>query len=187
MMTHSFKPALPLTSQNAYWAAPLFFVLSIAALVVSAKIQVPMLPVPITLQTAVVLMLPVIFGWQMALATLAAYFTAGFVGLPVFALGAMAGPAYFFGPTGGFLAGFALSVLFIGVALKYTKPTMVHLFGLMLMGHAIILASGTLWLAYGLPSLGLSAAVAAGFTPFIIGSFLKSGIASAFSRYITKA
>jgi biotin transport system substrate-specific component len=153
--------------------------LSIAALAASAKIQVPMIPVPITLQTAVVLILPCLLGWRMGWSVLAAYFAAGAMGLPVFA-GALSGPAYFFGPTGGYLVGFIAAMVFAGMIYEKKKDwSFLSLSALMLVGHVIILALGVLWLAYGIPFLGLSAAIASGFIPFIFGTILKSGLAAA--------
>ncbi len=153
--------------------------LSIAALIASARIQVPMLPVPITLQTAVVLILPCVLGWRLALGVLGSYLAAGAMGLPVFASGALAGPAYFFGPTGGYLVGFAAATIMVGAAFTYKKQwSFLALSALMLAGHALILTTGALWLAYGAPSLGLSQAFLVGVTPFLFGSVVKSGLAA---------
>ena len=74
-------------------------------LAASAKIEVPFYPVPMTLQTLAVLTLGALFGARLAAATVALYLAEGLVGLPVFA-GAVAGPAYLAGPTGGYLVGF---------------------------------------------------------------------------------
>ena len=74
-------------------------------LVVSAKVEVPFYPVPMTLQTLAVLTLGALFGARLAAATVALYLGEGLIGLPVFA-GAAAGPAYLVGPTGGYLVGF---------------------------------------------------------------------------------
>ena len=71
-------------------------------LAVSAKVQVPFYPVPLTLQTLVVLLLGAALGARLAVASVALYLIEGLAGLPVFA-GAVAGPVYMAGPTGGFL------------------------------------------------------------------------------------
>src|SRR3954447_17864178 len=76
-----------------------------ALLTLSAKIQVPFAPVPMTMQTLVVLMIGAAYGWRRGGAAGALYLAGGAAGLPVCA-GAAAGPAYLAGPTGGFLAGF---------------------------------------------------------------------------------
>ena len=87
------------------------------ALAVSAKIQVPFTPVPMTLQTLVVLALGAAYGSRLAAATVGLYLLEGLLGLPVFA-GALAGPAYMVGPTGGFLAGFLVAAALVGRACR---------------------------------------------------------------------
>ncbi len=78
------------------------------ALTLGAKIQVPFWPVPMTLQTLALMLVIGLGGLRLALASVTAYLGAGLAGLPVFA-GALAGPAYFAGPTAGFLAGFLVA------------------------------------------------------------------------------
>jgi biotin transport system substrate-specific component len=81
-------------------------------LTISAKIQVPFWPVPMTIQTFVVLVLGVAYGWRLAGATVLLYLAQGALGLPVFAAGG--GLAYMAGPTGGYLVGFLLAALVVG-------------------------------------------------------------------------
>jgi biotin transport system substrate-specific component len=153
--------------------------LSIAALVASSKIQVPLWPVPITLQTAVVLMMPCLLGWRMALSALTAFLALGVAGAPVFA-GPVAGPAVFFGPTGGYLLGFAAAMAATAFVFeRKTNWSLAALFALMLGGHAVILALGVAWLAFGVPVLGLQAAITGGLVPFLIGTALKAGLSAA--------
>ena len=173
---------------------------TVALLTLSAKVQIPMLPVPMTLQTAVVLALPCLFGRKMALSSIGSYLALGFMGVPVFALGAGAGPAYFVGPTAGYLIGFMAAAYIVGIFYKNKGDTInivspshkssllsfVFLSALMLVGHGLILGLGTLWLAYGAPSLGSTAAITAGFMPFIAGSVLKSLMAAAFVKAFQK-
>ncbi len=83
------------------------------ALALSAKVQVPFYPVPMTLQTLVVLTLSAAYGARLGAATVALYLAEGLLGLPVFA-SALAGPAYMAGPTGGYLAGFLAAAALIG-------------------------------------------------------------------------
>lgn len=170
----------------------MFFIglLSIAALIASARIQVPLYPVPVTLQTALVLLLPCLIGTRFSLGVLSAYFAAGFAGLPVFAMaaGSVAGPAYFFGPTGGYLLGFVAATFFVGLCYEQKNlRSLPVIFLLMLAGHAIILLFGAIWLAYGLPSLGFQTAVLVGIVPFLLGSLLKSGLACLIAEACNKA
>jgi biotin transport system substrate-specific component len=146
---------------------------SIAALAAAARIQVPMWPVPITLQTGVVLLLPCLLGTRGAMAVLAGYFAAGAMGLPVFA--GPSSPAYFLGPTGGYLLGFAAAALAVGTIYERRGDwSFVKLCALMLAGHALILALGAAWLAYGATALGIEKAFASGILPFLSGSIMKS-------------
>lgn len=145
-----------------------------------------MIPVPITLQTAVVLILPCLLGWRVALGILAAYFAAGAAGLPVFA-GPLSGPAYFFGPTGGYLLGFVVAASLAGIAFQSKdKWSFLELSGVMLGAHMIILGFGAFWLAYGTPMLGMDMALATGVYPFVIGSIVKSGLAASVIKALTK-
>ena len=85
-------------------------------LAVSAKIKIPFYPVPMTMQTVVVLFLGIFLGWRLGLFTVTLYLLEGIAGLPVFAgtpekgLGLV----YFTGPTMGYLIGFLAAVLFAG-------------------------------------------------------------------------
>jgi hypothetical protein len=83
------------------------------ALAMSAKAQVPFYPVPMTLQTLVVLAIGAAFGARLAAATVLLYLAEGVLGLQVFA-GASAGPAYMAGPTGGYLVGFLVAAALVG-------------------------------------------------------------------------
>ena len=85
-------------------------------LAVSSKIKIPFYPVPMTMQTLVVLMIGIVFGWKLGLATVSLYLFEGIIGLPVFSgtpekgLGLV----YFTGPTMVYLLGFLVSVYISG-------------------------------------------------------------------------
>tara|TARA_B100001029_G_C14844751_1_gene330348 strand:+ start:56 stop:604 length:549 start_codon:yes stop_codon:yes gene_type:complete len=91
-------------------------VLGSILLAISAKVKIPFWPVPMTMQTFVVLLLGVTYGWKLGLFTVSLYLLEGIVGLPVFAgtpekgLGLV----YFTGPTMGYLIGFLVSVFLAG-------------------------------------------------------------------------
>ena len=92
----------------------------VALLTLSAKIQVPFYPVPMTLQTLVIPLIGAAYGWRLGVATVVLYLAQGMLGMPVFANTppAVAGPAYFMGPTAGFLAGFVAFVAIVGYAVE---------------------------------------------------------------------
>ena len=88
-----------------------FALLGSIVLAISSKIKIPFYPVPMTMQTLIVLMIGIAFGWKMALATISLYLFEGIIGLPVFSgtpekgLGLV----YFMGPTMGYLLGFIVA------------------------------------------------------------------------------
>src|SRR5271170_5647720 len=141
-------------------------------LAVSAKVQVPFYPVPMTLQTLVVLLL----GARLAAASVALYLVEGLAGLPVFA-GAVAGPQYMAGPTGGFLVGFLVAAALIGFAAdRRWDRSWMRLLASLSLGHAVVFALGFLWLAQ---LIGAEKAFAAGVAPFALATVIKTLLAVA--------
>jgi biotin transport system substrate-specific component len=146
-----------------------------ALLAVSAKIQVPFWPVPMTMQTFVVLVLGAAYGWRLGGATLALYLAEGAAGLPVFAKGGSL--AYFAGPTGGYLIGFLLAAVLVGwLAERGSDRAVLRTLAAMLIGTAIIFVCGIGWLA---TLIGLNKAIAAGLTPFLASEAFKVALAAA--------
>jgi biotin transport system substrate-specific component len=148
-------------------------------LILSAKIQIPFWPVPMTMQTLVVLMLGAVLGARAGAATVALYLFEGGLNFAVFAGTPERGigVAYMYGPTGGYLIGFLVAALAVGFASE--KGWMKSLAGntiWMLAGHAIILALGVAWLAR---IVGFEAAIAGGLTPFWLATALKTATAVA--------
>lgn len=149
-------------------AAVVGFVILMA---ICARLTVPMVPVPMTMQTWAVLLAGVVLGSRWGVAAVLLYLGLALAGLPVLSDGASgAGP--FMGPTAGYLVAFPLAAGLAGVLaergwLRGLAPATAWLFGL----HLAILALGTAWLA---GRLGVSAAVAGGFTPFLAGAAVKS-------------
>ena len=85
-------------------------------LAISSKIKIPFYPVPMTMQTLVVLMIGIGFGWKLGLATISLYLFEGIIGLPVFSGTPEKGIGliYFTGPTMGYLLGFLVAVYVSG-------------------------------------------------------------------------
>ena len=94
----------------------LLAILGTLILTVSAKIKIPFWPVPMTMQTFVVLLIGVVYGWKLGLFTISLYLLEGIAGIPVFAGTPEKGMGivYFTGPTMGYLIGFLISVFFAG-------------------------------------------------------------------------
>jgi biotin transport system substrate-specific component len=144
------------------------------ALAISAKAQVPFYPVPMTLQTLVVLIIGAAFGARLAAATVALYLAEGLMGLQVFA-GAFAGPGYIAGPTGGYLAGFLIAAALVGwLAERGWDRSLGLLLAAMALGHLVIFACGFGWLA---TSIGPENAWIGGVAPFFAATLVKTLLA----------
>lgn len=156
----------------------------VALLALSAKIQVPFWPVPMTLQTLAVMGIAAAYGSRLGLATIIAYLMAGYAGAPVFA-GPVAGPAYFAGPTAGFLAGFLAIALIVGAAAdRGWGKSPAKLFGTMLVADIVCFAIGFSWLAFMFVSaktgttLGAETAFNVAVKPYILADLLKIALAA---------
>ena len=141
-------------------------------------IEVPMVPVPMTMQSFALLVVGALYGWRLGGATVGAYLAAGAIGLPVFAGGA-SGLDHFVGPTAGYLFAFPVATILVGwLAERGLTHHPLASFGIMLLGHAVIVGPGVAWLAVG-AGLEWEEAAAAGMTPFLPGMALKSAAAAA--------
>lgn len=171
------------TLLSAYWTRPASpavrfavpLLLGVALLTVSARVQIPFWPVPMTLQTLAVLMIGAACGARLAAGTVLSYLALGAAGLPVFAGGA--GLAYMAGPTGGYLFGFLAAAWIVGhLADRGWGRTVPSALAALLIGEIAMFAPGVAWLA-GL--VGFDNAVAAGLAPFMPAEALKIALAMA--------
>ena len=98
-------------------------------LTISAKIKIPFYPVPMTMQTFVVLLMSITLGWKISVSIISLYLLEGVVGLPVFAGTPEKGVGliYFTGPTMGYLIGFLLAAFFAGY-LNFKKGIFIYRF-----------------------------------------------------------
>ena len=115
-------------------------------LTISAKIKIPFYPVPMTMQTFMVLFLGISFGYKIGVATVILYLLEGLLGLPVFSNSPEKGigVAYFVGPTMGYLIGFIFASFLAGY-LKYNSSLIIIFFKI-LFSTSIIYILGVLWL-----------------------------------------
>jgi biotin transport system substrate-specific component len=175
MTLHTARAAIPSSAELALRGFALALGGSLL-LAVSAKVQVPFYPVPLTLQTLVVLLLGAALGARLAAASVALYLIEGLAGLPVFA-GAAAGPLYMAGPTGGFLVGFLAAAALTGFAAdRLWDRSWIRLLVSLSLGHAVVFAFGFLWLAQ---FIGAEKAFAAGVAPFALATMVKTLLAVA--------
>ncbi len=159
------------------WAYEVILVLTgTILLALSAKVQIPMWPVPVTAQTFAVLLVGALFGAKRGTATVLVYISEGAIGLPVFA-GPVAGLAYMSGPTGGYLIGFIAAAWIVGrLAERGWDRRFVTTVAAMALGTAAIFVCGMGRLAaLGGPIY----AVVEGLVPFIPGAIVKIVLAAA--------
>ena len=164
---------LPLKGLNTYIKNILLVLFGTLLLTVSSKIQVPFWPVPMTMQTFVVLIIAMAYGWKLSFLTLIAYLIEGALGLPVFAKGG--GFLYLIGPTAGYLYGMAIAAAVIGyfADLGYGKSIIKCILPL-LIGTIIIFICG---IGYLSSIIGFEKAIAAGLLPFIPSELFKIALA----------
>lgn len=142
----------------------------------AAHISVPMLPVPMTLQTLAVLVVGAALGSRLGAAALTLYAMEGAAGLPVFAPTPDGYPGIM-GPTGGYVLGFILAAALVGwLAERGWDKSLPRMAVAMVLGAAVLYVPGLAWLSTFVGGLGK--AVEFGLTPFILGDAVKAAIAT---------
>lgn len=141
------------------------------ALMSQIVVPLPFTPVPMTMQTFGLFCIGGCMSGRRALMSVLLYLLAGTVGIPVMAMHSSLDPLWFVGSTAGYLVGFAAAAAFIGYMTKQRKTaSFTYLIAVLTAGEALILGTGTLWLAY---FVGFEQAMQWGFYPFIVIDSLK--------------
>ena len=141
------------------------------ALTISAKLKIPFYPVPMTMQTFVVLFLGISFGYKIGLATVSLYLFEGIIGIPVFSNSPEKGVGlvYFTGPTMGYLIGFLTATFLAGY--MNLKTNIFLIFIKLILSVSTIYILGVLWLGnligWDKPIMQL------GVTPFLLAELFK--------------
>ena len=165
------------------WTKKLVLILIGTILIsLSAKIQVPFYPVPMTMQTFVILGIGMAFGWKMGGLTVFFYLIEGALGLPVFAgtPGKGLGIAYMVGPTGGYLIGFVLATCTVGyLGERGLDRTFWTTFLAFSIGTILIFLCGYTWLS---SLIGYEKAFMYGVLPFFWSELFKIALATAVLR-----
>ena len=169
---------------SSLWRPALLAVAGAVAIAVAARAQIPFWPVPLTLQSLVVLVLGAAYGPRLGGLTVLLYLVAGLCGLPVFAGGGH-GPASFQGPTGGFLIGFLLAAPGVGWLIRRAGwgGSLASAALAMLVGHAILFVPGLAWLAR---TVGMARAVGLGLTPFVVAIAVKIALGAVLIRTLPR-
>ncbi len=173
---------------SSTWARNLLAIIAGSMLLtLSAKASIPFFPVPMTLQTLVVLALGMVLGPRLGAAAVIAYLAQGAMGLPVFAGTPEKGIGltYMLGTTGGYLLGFVFAAFATGyLAERQWDRSVLTTIAAMVIGNAIIYLFGLAWLG---SLVGWDKPVLAwGMTPFLLGDLAKVLIAAAVLPLIWK-
>jgi biotin transport system substrate-specific component len=172
-LAHVTTPVLRFEGHHALARKATAIVAGSLLLALCSWISVPMIPVPMTMQTYGVLLLGVLLGWRLAGASVLLYLGEALAGLPVLAGGAF-GLKPFLGPTAGYLAAFPLAAMLVGWWVERGWARHVAgAFAVMLVAHAVIFAGGLAWLA---SFTGMEKAIAVGLMPFLLGTLIKSAL-----------
>ena len=153
-------------------------------LAISAKVKIPFYPVPMTMQTFVVLFLGISFGYKVAIATIGLYLLEGIIGLPVFSNSPERGVglAYFMGPTMGYLIGF-ISACFLASFVKFEDNYFI-IFIKLILSVSTIYILGVFWLGsligWDKPILEL------GVIPFLLAEIFKIALLTIIAKKILK-
>ena len=151
-------------------------VLGVAFLTASSYVQVPMYPVPMTMQTFAVLAVGAFCGWRLGLATIVAWLALAMLNVPVLSEGKV-GLAVFMGATGGYLAAFPIMAIFIGwMAERGWTGRTVPAFITLLIAEVICFIMGVGWLS---TIVGFDKAIEYGLVPFALGDLVKTVLATA--------
>ena len=162
----------------------LIILLGSIVLAISSKVKIPFYPVPMTMQTFVVLLIGMSFGYKIGLATIGLYLIEGIVGLPVFSNSPERGVglAYFTGPTMGYLIGF-FSACFLASLIK-TDDNYFIIFIKLILSVSTIYILGVLWLGtligWDKPIIQL------GVVPFLLAEIFKIGLLTILAKKIFK-
>ena len=153
-------------------------------LTISSKIKIPFYPVPMTMQTFVVLFLGMSFGYKIGLATVSLYLLEGIIGLPVFSNSPEKGVGiiYFTGPTMGYLIGFLFATFLAGYF--NFKVNVFYTFLKLIISVSVIYIFGVFWLGnligWDKPIIQL------GVTPFLLAELFKVSILAILAKKIIK-
>ena len=184
-LTQTYPSFSPLNLESRSPAMRLAAVaLGTLVLAISSQIEVPMIPVPITLQTLIVPLIGALYGWRLGMATVLAWLGEAMLGLPVLAGGA-GGLPHFAGPTAGYLVSFPIIAAMTGYLAErgWNGNRVGFAFVSFLIANVVCLTLGAVWLS---SIIGVEKAIAFGVTPFLVGALVKSALGAAILKAIAR-
>ena len=171
-------------SQSQIIKSLIIIFLGSIVLAISAKVKIPFYPVPMTMQTFIVLFLGISFGYKIGLATVSLYLIEGLVGLPVFSNSPERGIGltYFIGPTMGYLIGFMSACILASFVKKDDNYLIIFL--KLIFSVSTIYILGVIWLGtligWDKPIFEL------GVTPFLLAEIFKISLLTILAKKIFK-
>ena len=175
---------IKINSQSKLIKSFIIIILGSVLLTLSAKLKIPFYPVPMTMQTFVVLFLGIAFGYKVGIATISLYLIEGIAGFPVFSNSPEKGVglAYFTGPTMGYLIGF-LVACFLSTFISL-KDNFLIIFLKLIASVSVIYILGILWLGI---IIGWDKPIIQwGVTPFLLAEFFKISLLTLLTKKIIK-
>ena len=171
-------------SQSRLIKSFIVIILGSIALTISAKLKIPFYPVPMTMQTFMVLFLGIAFGYKIGIATISLYLVEGISGLPVFSNSPEKGVGlvYFTGPTMGYLFGFLVACFFSSFI--NVKDNFLIIFLKLILSVSTIYLLGVLWL--GILVGWEKPIIQWGVTPFLLSEFFKISLLTLLTKKIIK-
>ena len=158
------------SNQDTVLKHTLLILVGVFVLAFSAQLVIPLQPVPLTFQSATVILIGMTYGARYGSYTIAAYIFTGLIGLPVFE-NFSSGIVKFQGPTAGYLFGFLPAAFLSGLLAQYGFAKNIFTsFLVACLGAAVIFACGTFFLAR---MIGWDDAIAFGLTPFVLSEVIK--------------
>jgi biotin transport system substrate-specific component len=165
----------------AFRAVVVLFATVLTIVAAQVSIPLPFTPVPFTLQPMVVLLAGAALGSRLGMTSQIMYLALGVAGLPVFAASPVLpqGMARLLGPTGGYLMSYPIAAFAAGYFAEHGFDRR-YLTSVLAMaaGLSIVFLFGVAWLAFGVPQLGVSVAIATGLVPFVPADIFKILIAA---------
>ena len=194
-MSRALPLSLAVIGRDSLMSKAVLVLAGSAFIALAAQVSVPMVPVPMTLQTLAILMVGLTMGSRLGALTLLAYLAEGAVGLPVFAEGKST--LALIGPSAGFLVGFVGMAFIAGLAADYGIKKFLPMAGLALLAAALLYIPGVVW-PLAIAKIGSVTQMLAGFgmdpakwgadtmamiwqyymSPFLIGDAVKAVLAA---------